>query len=101
MVVLAGSERYPELVETTAYFVVCEAVGNAARHAHPGAIGVALRTDGDRLVVEVTDDGAGAADSGGGGLRGLSDRVAAVGGALEITSPPGRGTRIRAELPCG
>ncbi|GHF06888.1 sensor histidine kinase [Streptomyces fumanus] len=101
VVVAAGPERYPELVESTAYFVVCEAVGNAMRHARPRAVGVTVRPVGGRLVVEVSDDGRGGADPAGGGLRGLADRVAAIGGTLEVSSAPGDGTRIRAELPCG
>ncbi|MDP9685667.1 sensor histidine kinase [Streptomyces griseoviridis] len=101
VVVAAGPERYPALVESTAYFVVCEAVGNATRHASPRAVGVTVRPDRGRLVVEVSDDGTGGADPGGGGLRGLADRVGALGGTLEVSSAPGAGTRIRAELPCG
>ncbi|WP_257155545.1 ATP-binding protein [Streptomyces sp. Ru87] len=102
VVVMAEPGRCPPLVESTAYFVVCEALSNAVKHAGAGAVSVSLRSTGGRLAVEVADDGAGGADPGGGtGLRGLADRVAATGGSLEVVSPPGGGTRIRAELPCG
>ena len=61
----------------------------------------ARQTDG-RIVIEISDDGIGGADAAAGsGLRGLVDRVGALDGSLEITSPPGRGTHLRAELPCG
>ncbi|MCS0638609.1 histidine kinase [Streptomyces sp. LP05-1] len=108
--------RHPQLIETTAYFVVSEALANAVRHAAARRVAVRVRHGGRLLVVEVEDDGVGGApappgpgepaepgDSGaapGTGLRGLADRVAAVGGTLRVDSPPGAGTRIRAELPC-
>jgi signal transduction histidine kinase len=94
--------RQPEAVEVAAYYVVCESLTNADRHA--GATGVTVAVDlvGDALVVEVADDGAGGADpTAGTGLRGLADRVEAVGGTLRVWSPAGGGTRVRAELPCG
>ncbi|MEU7850831.1 sensor domain-containing protein [Micromonospora parva] len=91
----------PEIVETTAYFVVSEALGNVARHARAARADVRLtRADGD-LVVEVTDDGHGGADPARGtGLTGLADRVAAVGGRLLLSSPAGGPTVVRVELPC-
>lgn len=91
----------PEIVETTAYFVVSEALGNVARHARATRADVHLtRADGD-LVVEVTDDGHGGADPARGtGLTGLADRVAAVGGRLLLSSPAGGPTVVRVELPC-
>jgi signal transduction histidine kinase len=94
--------RLPGPVESTAYFVVAEALANAAKHARAAEIGVRISRHRDLLIVEVIDDGAGGADPARGtGLRGLADRVAAVDGRLAITSPPGGPTVIRAELPCG
>ena len=75
------------------------ALANVAAHAHATTATVALADHGDRLVVEVADDGIGGADPSGAGLRALADRVAAVGGHLAIASPPGDRTVIRAELP--
>ncbi|HJW58804.1 MAG TPA: ATP-binding protein, partial [Actinomycetota bacterium] len=94
--------RLPGPVESAAYFVVAEALTNAAKHARAAEIGVRITRHRDLLIVEVIDDGAGGADPARGtGLRGLADRVAAVDGRLAITSPPGGPTVIRAELPCG
>jgi hypothetical protein len=93
--------RLPGPVESTAYFVVAEALANAAKHARAAEIGVRITRHRDLLIVEVIDDGVGGADPGkGSGLRGLADRVGAVDGHLTITSPPGGPTVIRAELPC-
>ena len=93
--------RLPAAVETAAYFVISEALTNVAKYAHAEQATVRLqRTDG-RLLLEVSDDGVGgAALDAGSGLRGLSDRVAALDGALDLSSPPGRGTRLRVRLPC-
>jgi signal transduction histidine kinase len=94
--------RLPDPVESAAYFVVAEALTNAAKHAQAAEIGVRIARHRDLLIVEVIDDGVGGADpSKGSGLRGLADRVAAVDGHLTVTSPPGGPTVIRAELPCG
>ena len=94
--------RLPGPVESAAYFVVAEALTNAAKHAGAAEIGVRISRHRDLLVVEVTDDGTGGADPArGSGLRGLADRVAAVDGRLTVTSPPGGPTVVRAELPCG
>jgi len=88
-------------VESAAYFVVAEAITNATRHAGATRIDVAARREGDRLVVEVTDDGRGGARIvEGGGLAGLSDRMAALEGRLEVSSPEGGPTTVRAEMPC-
>ncbi|QSB05567.1 sensor histidine kinase [Natronoglycomyces albus] len=89
-------------IEGIAYYIVCEAISNAVRHTRPNHINVkVVRTD-DVLEVEVTDDGQGGADPARGtGLRGLADRVAAIDGGLEITSPVGGPTIIRALLPAG
>jgi signal transduction histidine kinase len=94
--------RYPEPVEITAFFVVSEAVVNAVRHAGADEVTVSGRAYPGRLVVEVSDEGCGGADPRRGtGLRGLRERVAALGGTLTVRSVPGHGTRVRAELPCG
>ncbi|MFG2101234.1 histidine kinase [Micromonospora echinaurantiaca] len=91
----------PETIETTAYYVVSEALGNVARHARAGRAEVRLTRIGDQLVVEVHDDGRGGADPARGtGLTGLSDRVAAAGGRLLLASPAGGPTLVRVELPC-
>ncbi|GAA4572423.1 sensor histidine kinase [Micromonospora coerulea] len=91
----------PELIETTAYFVVSESLGNVARHARATRAQVRLVAEPGRLVVEVSDDGRGGADPAlGSGLTGLADRVAAAGGRLLLASPPGGPTLVRVELPC-
>ncbi|WP_018384385.1 sensor histidine kinase [Wenjunlia vitaminophila] len=101
VVVMVEPGRYPAVVEATAYFAVCEALANTAKHAGAEAVSVSARHSAGRLVVEAVDDGVGGADPAGGtGLRGIADRLAAVGGELRVVSPPGRGTRIRVELPC-
>ncbi|MEU5908194.1 histidine kinase [Micromonospora sp. NPDC047467] len=90
----------PEIVETTAFFVVSEALGNLARHAGATRAEVRLSRVGGDLVVEVSDDGRGGADpSRGTGLTGLADRVAAADGRLLLASPPGGPTLVRVELP--
>ena len=93
--------RYPAAIEATAYFVVSEALANVAKHARADSAQVMIRKFPGRLLVEVSDDGAGGARSeGGSGLRGLADRVASVGGVLRVDSPPGGGTRLEADIPC-
>ena len=78
-----------------------EALANVAKHARAGSAQVTIRKLAGRLLVEVSDDGAGGARAAGGsGLRGLADRVASVGGVLRVDSPPGRGTRLEADIPC-
>jgi signal transduction histidine kinase len=89
------------VVETAAYFVVAEALTNAAKHAGGAAATVELADHGDRLVVEVRDEGPGGADANGTGLMGLRHRVAALDGTLSVSSPTEGGTSVRAELPCG
>jgi len=94
-------ERFSAAVETTAYFVVCEALVNVTKHAHASAATVSINHADRRLSVQVTDDGIGGANlEAGSGLVGLADRVAALGGQLHINSPLGGGTRVCAELPC-
>jgi signal transduction histidine kinase len=95
-------ERLPAAVEATAYFVVAEAVANALKHAAPTRIDVDISCCDERLLVQVGDDGhGGAAFRPHGGLQGLADRVAVLGGQLELDSSPHAGTRLRAVLPCG
>nr|WP_043506742.1 sensor histidine kinase [Streptomyces glaucescens] len=90
----------PEPVETAAYFVVSEAVTNAAKHSSATAMEVRVALTGARLTVRVEDNGEGGADPAGSGLAGLRDRVAALDGVLHIDSPLGGPTTISAELPC-
>jgi signal transduction histidine kinase len=93
-------ERLPPAVESTAYFLVSEALANMAKHSQASEATVRVRLEPGRVVVEVADDGVGGATSAGGtGLRGLADRVEALDGRLEVSSPPGGGTCVRAELP--
>jgi len=93
--------RFPAAIEATAYFVVSEALANVAKHAGAHGAQVIIQRRPGRLVVEVSDDGAGGArPEGGSGLRGLADRVASVGGVLRVDSPPGGGTRLEADIPC-
>ena len=95
------SERLPERVEAAAYYVVSEAITNVVKHAEANSIRVRVERVDGHAVVEVADDGVGGADSGGGtGLRGLADRVDALGGRLRVESPRGRGTVVHAEIPC-
>ena len=95
------AERLPAPVEAAAYFVVAEALTNVARYAEATRADVQIERDGTSVTVEVTDDGAGGADPGtGSGLRGLADRVATLDGSLDVVSPPGKGTIVRAVLPC-
>jgi len=94
--------RLPEPVEAAAYFVVSEALANAAKHSHATEVRVSVRVSDGALRIEIADDGIGGAGGGPGtGLRGLADRVEAQGGALTLSSPPGRGTMVRVEIPCG
>lgn len=89
-------------VEAAAYFVACEALANVAKHAGATRATVRAEQRDDTLVVEVVDDGAGGAHAvDGHGLRGLFDRVEALGGRLVVESPPSGGTRIVGEIPCG
>jgi signal transduction histidine kinase len=94
--------RLAEAVEVAAYYVVCESLANIGKHARATAATVSVAQADGRLVVEVLDDGRGGADTeGGSGLRGLADRVEALGGRLRVWTSRGSGTRVEAELPCG
>jgi signal transduction histidine kinase len=98
----ATRERLPPQIEAAAYFVVCEAVTNAVKHAAPSHVRVEAMVASGELRLVVADDGIGGATvAAGTGLMGLADRVEAQGGTLRIHSPPGAGTRIEAEIPCG
>jgi signal transduction histidine kinase len=95
-------ERLPERVEVAAYYVVSEALTNAAKHAHASVIHVNLQSGDGPLRLRVRDDGDGGADpSRGSGLIGLKDRVEALGGKMTVDSPPGVGTCLDVELPVG
>jgi signal transduction histidine kinase len=101
VVIVGRAGRLPAAVETAAYFVVSEALTNVSKYARAEHATVRVERVDGQLLVEVSDDGVGGASvSDGSGLRGLSDRVAALSGTLEVKSPPGRGTRLRAYLPC-
>ena len=91
--------RLAPAVEATAYFVVAEALTNVAKHARAGRAGVTARVEAGTLQVQVRDDGAGGARTGGSGLVGLADRLAALDGQLRIESPAGGGTIVAAEIP--
>jgi signal transduction histidine kinase len=93
--------RPPASVESAAYFVVSEALANIARHAHATRAHVGIARTGDRLVVEVRDDGIGGADPAAGtGLAGLAERVTGMGGTMDLLSPRGGPTTLLVELPC-
>jgi len=94
--------RLQPQIEVAAYYVVSEALANAAKHAHASVVEVDLAVTDDMLRLLVRDDGVGGADTArGSGLIGLVDRVEAVGGTMDISSPPGRGTSLRATIPLG
>jgi signal transduction histidine kinase len=95
-------ERLPGAVESAAYFVVSEALANVAKYAQATQAAVAVHRANGLVTVDVTDDGIGGADATrGSGLRGLTDRVAALDGTLSLESPAGGGTHLHAEIPCG
>jgi signal transduction histidine kinase len=98
----ATAERFPDGLETSAYFIACEALTNATKHAHASRVSLSAQRRNGSLVICVADDGVGGAAPGEGtGLSGLRDRVGAYGGTLRIESERGAGTRLTAELPCG
>jgi signal transduction histidine kinase len=93
--------RLPESAEVAAYYVVSEALTNAAKHASASAVNVSVDAEGANLRLSIQDDGIGGADAGkGSGLIGLQDRVEAVGGHMEVWSPAGSGTSLLVEIPC-
>jgi signal transduction histidine kinase len=94
------AEPLPEAIEAAAYFVIAEALTNVVKYAHANQATVSVSRLNGRAIVEVSDDGIGGADPGrGSGLRGLVDRVSALDGSMELDSPAGAGTRLRAEIP--
>jgi signal transduction histidine kinase len=100
--VVAPVARLPAEVEAVAYFLCSEALANIAKHASASRVSVSVRPGDGRVRVVIEDDGLGGADPGRGtGLRGLADRVEALGGTLHVESPAGGGTRLAAEIPLG
>ena len=98
---VAVDERLPEPIEVAAYYLVSESLANVAKHAGASCATVDVSRTNGQVVVEVVDDGVGGADpERGSGLRGLADRVEALGGRLRVWSPSGGGTRVKAEIPC-
>jgi signal transduction histidine kinase len=91
--------RLPEPVEVAAYYVVSEAMTNAAKHADASVVHVELDARDTIVRLVVCDDGIGGADARGSGLLGLSDRIEALGGTLQVTSPVGKGTTLAIEIP--
>jgi signal transduction histidine kinase len=97
---ITTDDRVEEPIEVAAYYVVSEALTNTTKHAHASRVRVAVEKRDDRLHLSIVDDGVGGADPGAGsGLIGLSDRVHALDGSMEVDSRRGRGTTIVAELP--
>jgi len=93
--------RLPEEVEVAAYYVISESLANIGKHAQAASAAVGVARGNGQVSVDVVDDGVGGADTeGGSGLRGLADRVEALGGRLRVWSPRGGGTRVQAEIPC-
>jgi signal transduction histidine kinase len=93
-------QRLPDPTEVAAYYVVAEALTNAAKHAQASEVDVRVETKNGTLGIVIRDDGVGGANSGkGSGLVGLKDRVEALGGRMQITSQPGNGTSLSATIP--
>jgi signal transduction histidine kinase len=100
--VTVAGDQVPSPVAVVAYFVCAEALTNVAKHAAASRVAVSVTARSGQVRVEIEDDGVGGADPGrGSGLRGLADRVETVGGTLQVTSAPGQGTRLAAEIPLG
>jgi hypothetical protein len=93
--------RLPERVEIGAYYIISEALANAAKHAQASAVVISVEQRGHALDLSVRDDGIGGADRSGPGLTGLADRVHALAGTMQLVSPPGHGTHLRISLPTG
>ena len=94
-------ERLPEPVEAAAYFLASEALANVAKHARASRVTIEIVRANGQAVIDIADDGVGGADAvRGTGLLGLRDRVEALDGSFRVESPPGRGTRLHAEIPC-
>jgi signal transduction histidine kinase len=97
--VRAASKRFAPHIEAGAYFLIAEAITNTSKHARASRVDVVIVARGTVLEIEVHDDGVGGADRHGSGVRGLEDRVEALGGTFRMESPQGRGTAIYATLP--
>ena len=98
--VAAPAQRLPAVVETAVYFACAEALANVAKHAEATGVDVQVRAQDGMVTAVIADDGIGGADRlAGSGLNGVADRVEALGGRLVVDSPPGRGTRLLAEIP--
>jgi signal transduction histidine kinase len=96
-----SDERFPEHIEAAAYFIACEGLTNAIKHANASKITVSAARADERLVISVMDDGGGGATpSHGSGLAGLADRVEAQGGTLRLVTSAATGTNLIVELPC-
>jgi signal transduction histidine kinase len=96
--VTVGDERYPPHIEAAAYFFVAEALTNVAKHAQATHAEVRVQLRDGRLIIDVRDDGVGDADSGGSGIRGLRDRIEALGGQMQLVSLAGQGTHLHATI---
>jgi len=95
-----GAQELPEQIELAAYFIVSESLTNANKYAGASAVEIRVAPQAQMVLVEIVDNGCGGADpESGTGLRGLADRIEALGGRLEVDSPPGTGTRVSARLP--
>jgi signal transduction histidine kinase len=98
----ATDDRFPDVIEVAAYYVMSEALANASKHSGASVVHIELRSDGHHLTLRISDDGVGGADpAGGSGLVGLADRAGALGGRFSMSSPVGRGTTLSVELPLG
>jgi signal transduction histidine kinase len=96
------AQRFSPGIEAAAYFVACEGLTNATRHASANRVSLRSVREADRLVLTISDDGVGGASADGGtGITGLADRVHAHGGTLSVHSPLDQGTVLTAEFPCG
>jgi signal transduction histidine kinase len=99
--VVTTSERFAEQIEAAAYFVASEALTNSVKHARASRVTLSAERSNGSLILRIADDGVGGAVAGErSGLAGITDRVAALGGSLHVSSPPGKGTAIVAQLPC-
>ena len=96
--VTIGPERYPPHIEAAAYFFIAEALTNVAKHAQATHAQLSVQHHGGQLMIDIRDDGVGGADSAGSGISGLRDRIEALGGQMQISSPPGRGTHLHATV---
>jgi signal transduction histidine kinase len=93
--------RLPDRVEVGAYYIISEALANAAKHAQATAVEISLEHRRQALDLSMRDDGIGGADGSGAGLTGLADRVHALAGTMQLVSPPGHGTHLHISLPTG